>query len=86
MPKWQIQSQVNWIGHRLSAPGDSRILADYQTVDLTLNAKNLMGYVDLTASARNLFDSRGTEPATSSYPYNLPIAPLSFYFEAAIHF
>jgi outer membrane receptor for ferrienterochelin and colicin len=87
MPKWQIQTQVNWLGHRLSGPGDSRILADYETIDLTLNAKNLMGYVDLTASARNLFDSHGEEPATTSYsPNNLPIAPQSFYFEAAIHF
>lgn len=40
LPKWQIQTQINWIGHRLSSPGDSRQLKDYETVDLTLNAKN----------------------------------------------
>lgn len=86
MPKWQIQTQINWIGHRVSAPGDSRILKDYETIDLTLNAKRLLGYLDLTASVRNLFDSDGREPATSSYPYNLPIPGQSFYFEASIHF
>jgi iron complex outermembrane receptor protein len=86
MPKWQIQTQANWLGHRLSSPDDARILADYETVDLTLNAKNLLGYLDLTASARNLFDSRGKEAAITSYPNNLPIAPQSFYVEAAIHF
>ncbi len=86
MPKWQIQTQINWIGHRLSAPGDSRVLEDYETIDITLNAKRLMGYLDLTASARNLFNSDGREPAVSSYPYNLPIPGQSFYFEASIHF
>lgn len=86
MPKWQIQTQVNWLGHRLGSPGDSRVLADYETVDLTLNAKKLMGYLDLTASARNLFDSNGKEPAVTSYPNNLPIVPQSFYFEASVHF
>ena len=86
MPKWQIQTQINWIGHRLSAPNDSRVLKDYETVDITLNARRLMGHLDLTASVRNLFDSKGKEAATSSYPYNLPIPGQSFYFEAAIHF
>lgn len=86
LPKWQIQTQINWIGHRLSNPGDNRQLKDYETVDLTLNAKKLMGYLDLTASARNLLDARGTEPATASYPYNLPISGQMFYFEVGLHY
>jgi len=86
MPKWQIQTQVNWIGHRLSDPGDSRVLNDYQTVDLTLHSRRLMGHLDLAASVRNLFDTRGKEPATSSYAYNMPIATQTFYFEASIHY
>ncbi len=84
MPKWQIQTQVNWVGHRLSE--DNRVLEDYETVDLTLNAKRLMGHLDLTASVRNLFDANGREPAVSSYPYNLPISAQTFYFEASIHY
>lgn len=86
MPKWQIQTQINWIGHRLSAVDDTRVLDDYETIDLTVNAKNLLGYLDLTASARNLFDSNGKEAAVSSYPNNLPIPGQSFYFEASVHF
>lgn len=87
MPKWQIQTQVNWIGHRIGSEGDTRRpIADYETVDLTLNAKKLMGYLDLTASARNLLDSRGKEPSVASYPNNLPIAGQSYYFEVGIHF
>ena len=86
MPNWQIQTQINWIGHRPSSSGDPRILQDYQTVDLTLNAKRLMGHLDLTASVRNLFDSNGREPSVSSYPDNLPIAGQMYYFEAQVHF
>ncbi|MCK9605209.1 MAG: TonB-dependent receptor [Methylomonas sp.] len=86
MPKWQIQTQINWVGHRLSSPGDTRTLPDYETIDLTLNAKRLFGHLDLTASARNLFDSHGREAAVSSYPNNLPIPGQTFYFEASVHF
>ena len=86
MPKWQIQTQVNWIGHRITEPGDSRPLNDYETVDITLNAKRLMGYVDLKASAYNVFDSKGKEPSVRAYPNNLPIPGQSFYFEASVHF
>lgn len=86
MPKWQIQTQINWIGHRIGAANDTRPLPDYETIDLTLNAKRLFGHLDLAASARNLLDSKGREAAVSSYPYNLPIPGQSFYFEASIHF
>ncbi len=86
MPKWQIQTQLNWLGHRISDAGDPRILKDYFTIDVTLNAKRLFGHLDLTASARNLFDAEGAEPATSSYPYNLPIPGQSYYLEASVHF
>jgi len=86
MPKWQIQTQINWIGHRPSSPNDTRILEDYETIDVTLNAKRLMGHLDLTASVRNLFDNNGREPAINSYPDNLPISGQMYYFEAQVHF
>lgn len=85
MPKWQVQTQINWVGSRTHSTGSPE-LKDYETIDLTLNAKQLMGFLDLTASARNLFDSAGKEPAVSSYPNSLPIVPQSYYFEAAVHF
>lgn len=86
MPKWQIQSQVNWIGHRTNDQGDIRVLQDYETVDLTLNARRLMGHLDLAASVRNLFNAQGREAAVQYYPDNMPIASQTFYFEASLHY
>lgn len=83
---WQIQTQVNWIGHRVSGRGDPRVLDDYETVDITLNGKKLFDFLDLSASVRNLFDSNGKEPAIAAYSNSMPIAGQSFYFEAAVHF
>lgn len=90
MPKWQIQTQVNWIGNRhgdLNMAGSPVVLQDYETVDLTLNSRRLMGHLDLTASVRNLFDARGREPMQSGTAfYTLPIATQTFYFEASLHY
>ncbi|MBS3965060.1 MAG: TonB-dependent receptor [Methylomonas sp.] len=87
LPKWQIQSQVNWIGTRLTSPNDPRgNLPGYETIDITLNAQRLMGHLDLTASVRNLLDSRGREPGILTYTHNLPINTQTFYFEASVHF
>ncbi|WP_031434687.1 TonB-dependent receptor plug domain-containing protein [Methylomarinum vadi] len=86
IPQWQLQTQLNWVGHRVSPVGDSRVLDDYETVDITLNGRKLFGHVDVTASVRNLFDSDGKEPAISAYPDSIPIPGQSFYFEAAVHF
>ena len=40
LPQWQLQTQLNWIGHRLNLDGSSsnNKLKDYQTVDMTLNS------------------------------------------------
>lgn len=86
LPQWQLQTQLNWVGHRISPVNDARDLEDYETIDITLNGKKLFGYVDVTASVRNLFDSNGKEPAISAYPDSLPIPGQSFYFEANMHF
>jgi len=88
LPQWQLQTQLNWVGHRsnfVNSP-NNRPLKNYETVDLTLNGKNLFGFIDATASARNLFDSKGKEPSISAYPNNLPIPGQSFYFELSTHF
>lgn len=40
LPQWQIQTQLNWLGHRLNALGSTnQVLKDYQTVDVTLNSQ-----------------------------------------------
>ncbi len=86
MPKWQIQTQINWLGHQPDYTSNATV-DDYETVDLTINAKRLWNHVNLSASVRNLFNSHGKEPAVvSSYPNNLPIPSQSFYLEASVHF
>lgn len=87
LPKWQFQTQFNWIGHRLNLEGSSNSkLKDYETIDITINSKRFFGYVDFSASARNVMDSHGKESATNSFPDNLPIASRSFYLETSVHF
>ncbi|NOR68450.1 MAG: TonB-dependent receptor [Methylomarinum sp.] len=87
LPKWQLQTQFNWVGHRLNFEGSTNSeLKDYETIDITVNSKRFFGYVDFTASARNVLDSHGKEPAINSYPDNFPIASRSFYLETTVHF
>jgi iron complex outermembrane receptor protein len=87
LPKWQLQTQLNWIGHRLNhTDNKNNQLKDYQTVDITLNSQRFFGYIDFSASIRNAFNSRGKEASTPSYKDNLPIASRSFYLETTLHF
>lgn len=86
LPQWQFQSQLNWIGGRARIIGDNRPLEDYATVDLTLAGKNLFRHVNVNASLRNLFNTRGREPAVIQIPENLPLPGRSFYLEASVHF
>jgi len=87
LPQWQIQTQLNWIGHRLNpVTSTTNKLKDYQTVDATLNSKRFFGHIDFSASVRNIFNSNGKEVAVNSYQDNLPIASRSFYLETSIHF
>ncbi len=87
LSQWQIQTQLNWVGHRfIKDRGTRPDLADYATVDLTINSKKLLGFVDLTGSVRNLFDSKGRDPAVNAYSNYLPIPRRSFYLEMKIPF
>ncbi len=87
LPKWQLQTQLNWIGHRLNpATSTNNKLKDYETVDVTLNSKRFFEIIDFSTSVRNVFDSQGKEAAVNSYKDNLPIASRSFYLQTTIHF
>jgi len=87
LPQWQIQTQLNWVGHRInSVDSTNNRLKDYETVDVTLNSKRFFGMIDFSASLRNAFDSQGKEEGVNSYKDNLPIASRSFYLETTIHF
>ncbi|WP_198243937.1 TonB-dependent receptor plug domain-containing protein [methane-oxidizing endosymbiont of Gigantopelta aegis] len=87
LPQWQLQTQVNWVGHRfINDQGNRPDLTDYATMDLTLNSKRLLGVIDLTGSVRNLLDSKGRDPAISTYPNYIPIPRRSFYLEMKVNF
>jgi len=87
LPQWQVQTQLNWIGHRLNpVASTTNELKDYQTVDATLNSKRFFGHIDFSASVRNIFNSHGKELAVDAYQDNFPIASRSFYLQTTIHF
>ncbi|MGZ5075245.1 MAG: TonB-dependent receptor plug domain-containing protein [Methylobacter sp.] len=86
LPQWQLQPQVNWIGGRTTAPGDSRPLSDYQTIDATLRGKKLFSHINLAASMRNMLDADNFEPAGPALPQNIPLPGRSFYFEVSTDF
>ncbi|MDD5410294.1 MAG: TonB-dependent receptor [Methylobacter sp.] len=85
MPKWQLQPQMNWIGGRINPIVANGALGDYETIDLTLRGKKLLGHLNLAASLRNAFDTNYYEPALP-FPGNLPMPGRSFYLEASVNF
>ncbi len=87
LPNWQVQTQLHWVGHQfINNQGDRAALSDYETVDLTLNGKKLLGFIDVTGSVRNLFDSHGKNPSIRAYQNYLPIPARSFYLEMKVNF
>jgi len=87
MPKWQFQTQLNWLGSRTHEAGDTRPLKDYETIDFTLRGKRLWRHVNLAASLRNAFDANNLEPAgIKELPVNLPLPGRNFYLEASVDF
>ncbi|MEO6974486.1 MAG: TonB-dependent receptor [Gallionella sp.] len=78
MPRWKIDTQLNWVADRRREPGDTRPpVADYHTVDLTLHNKNQQGDWDFAFKVYNLFGANALEPspAPGLIPYDLPVSP-----------
>lgn len=86
MPKWQLQSQIKWVGSRINPIADNGNLDDYQTIDFTLRGKKLYGHLNVGASLRNAFDTHYWEPAAVKIGQNFPMPGRSFYLEASINF
>ncbi|MCK4840564.1 MAG: TonB-dependent receptor [Methylococcales bacterium] len=87
LPQWKLQTQFNWIGHRLNLENSTnQTLKDYETVDVTLNSPRFFKHINFSASVRNVFNSNGKVPASNSYVNNLPIASRSFYLQTTVHF
>jgi iron complex outermembrane receptor protein len=96
LPQWQLQPQLNWLGGRTSLLngnqqlsdllGDNTKLRNYETIDLTLRGKKLLGHLNIAASLRNAFDTKYYEPTAFQVPQTLPMPGRSFYLEASVNF
>jgi len=78
MPRWTVDTQLNWVANRKREPGDTRPpIADYHTVDLTLRSNNQSGDWAYSLKVLNLFgaDAREPSPAPGLIPYDLPVDP-----------
>ena len=78
MPRWTVDTQLNWVADRKREPGDPRPpIADYHTVDITLRSNNESGDWGYSFKVLNLFgaDAREPSPAPGLIPYDLPVDP-----------
>jgi iron complex outermembrane receptor protein len=86
LPHWLLQNQVTWIGGRERPVGDIRSeVNDYALVDLTLQRKNLFKYLNISASARNIFDNRDARESSTGLADDIPLNGRSFYLEMSVH-
>jgi outer membrane receptor for ferrienterochelin and colicins len=84
MPRWTLNTQVNYVADRKREPSDTRPpIADYHTVDLTLRKQKWKNDWDFAFTVRNLFnaDAREPSPAPGLIPNDLPLAPREWRFE-----
>jgi iron complex outermembrane receptor protein len=80
---WLLGAQLNHVAGRKRAAGDARPeVPDYTTLDLTLRTGRGKRGWEFSASVRNLFDADVREPS-ATVPSDLPMAPRSFYLQAA---
>jgi outer membrane receptor for ferrienterochelin and colicins len=73
VPRWTLDTQLNYVAHRKRAPGDTRPdIADYHTVDLTLRNNHQKGDWSIAFKVLNLFGANAREPS----PYGTPFVPI----------
>jgi len=81
MPRWNVNTQLNYVADRKREPGDLRPpIADYHTVDLTVRSSNESGDWAYSFKVLNLFgaDAREPSPSPGFIPYDLPVDPRAF--------
>lgn len=99
--QFSVAGQYRYVGERERAPGDPRDnLKSYQTVDVTLTAKNLIGNdglrnLSLRGGVKNLFDDDVVYPASltnfnsveiPSYPEDYPRPGREYWLQMDVHF
>jgi iron complex outermembrane receptor protein len=83
-PNWELGVVVNNVASRKREADDTRPpIADYSTVDLTIQNKKLTKNFEVQATIKNLFNKDAREPTLSpgSIPYDLPLPERTFYLQ-----
>jgi len=81
-PGWAANAQLNAVGKRARAPGDTRsALSGYTTLDLTLRTESSRGW-NFAVSARNLLDADAREPAPALIPKDYPLPGRAIWVQA----
>lgn len=82
---WAANAQLNWVGERQRAPGDSRAaLAGYRTVDATLRTNSGTKGWEFSGTVRNLFDADAREPSpAATLPGDFPLPGRSLWLQAS---
>lgn len=77
LPKWALNTQLNWVLDRKRELGDTRSeVDDYATLDISLRGIDVLPGVDVALTVRNLTDEDVFEPslAPGNIPNDLPQA------------
>jgi outer membrane receptor for ferrienterochelin and colicins len=86
-PQWLLSSQINWVGDRVRAAGDTRDnIDDYTLVNFTLKRQNIYDNLAISFGIRNAFDKDAREPSSPSGSFvpvadDFPLAGRSFWTE-----
>ncbi|MGB0204041.1 MAG: TonB-dependent receptor plug domain-containing protein [Neptuniibacter sp.] len=85
--QWALNSQLNWVGDRKRAAGDTRPeIDDYTLVNLSLRRENITPNLDMTLSALNLFDEDAYEPSNGVIPDDYPMEGRSVWLQLSYRF
>ncbi len=86
-PQWFLNSQLNWVGDRERAAGDTRPeIDDYTLVNLSLRREEIAPNLDITLSALNLFDEDAYEPSNGVIPDDYPLEGRSVWLQLSYRF
>ena len=84
--RWQLSSQVNWVGRRKRPSGDVRAAVDdYTTMDLALRYGSRLDGWSLGLSVQNLFDEDAREPWSDAIANDLPTLERTIAAEFRLH-
>jgi len=86
-PDWLASAQLNWIGERKRAEGDSRKpISDYTLLNLTVRRKHIAKHWEIAATVKNLLDEDIREPSDGKIPGDYPMNERSAFIELSYTF